>query len=131
LLAKAIAVIDDEADLANLFREALQMDGFRVCAFTDPIEAFNKLQRGLEEYSLIISDYRMSTMNGNELCTKLMRLNSELKIILMSAYDNVQCDTSNFIFLNKPIPIAHLLKIVKETLAEENILKHNQRLDVT
>jgi FixJ family two-component response regulator len=58
----------------------------------------------------------MPAMNGNDLCTKLMRLNPELKIILMSAYEDVQCDTSKFRFLNKPISITRLLKIVKENL---------------
>jgi DNA-binding NtrC family response regulator len=116
---KAIAIIDDEADLVNLFRKALQMDGFQVCAFTDPIEAFNKLQNRLKEYALIISDYKMPSMNGNELCLKLLNLNPELKVILVSAYDDVQCDISKFLFLRKPIPIPSLLKIVNENLANK------------
>jgi DNA-binding NtrC family response regulator len=44
MLTKSIAIIDDEVDLVNLFREALEMDGLQVCVFTDPIEAFNQLQ---------------------------------------------------------------------------------------
>ena len=39
VLAKTIAIIDDEADLVNLFEEALEHNGFKVCAFTDPIQA--------------------------------------------------------------------------------------------
>ena len=39
--AKTIAIIDDEVDLVNLFQEALENNGFKVCAFTDPIQAFN------------------------------------------------------------------------------------------
>jgi DNA-binding NtrC family response regulator len=45
MLAKSIAIIDDEADLVNLFEEALQMDGFKVCAFTDPIDALNNMKK--------------------------------------------------------------------------------------
>ena len=29
--AKAIAIIDDEVDLVNLFQEALENNGFKVC----------------------------------------------------------------------------------------------------
>ena len=123
---KAIAIIDDEVDLVNLFREALQMDGFQVCAFTDPIEAFNKIQNRLKEYALIISDYKMPSMNGNDLCNKLLSLNPELKVILISAYDDVQCDTSKFIFLCKPIPIPSLLKIVNENLTNKRKLEHTK-----
>jgi DNA-binding NtrC family response regulator len=118
LLAKAIAIIDDEVDLATLFREVLEMEGFKVCTFTDPLEAFDKLQKRTEEYAIVISDYEMPTMNGNELCNKLIRLNPKPKVILISAYDNVECNISKFTFLHKPIPIARLLKIVKETLAK-------------
>ena len=126
-MSKAIAIIDDEIDLITLFKEALEMNGFQVCTFTDPIEAYNKLRQSLEEYSLIISDFRMPRMNGNELCTKLISINSQLKVILMSAYHDVEYDKSKFTFISKPMPIAKLLKIVNETLAKENILKDNHR----
>ncbi len=56
--AKAIAIIDDEIDLVNLFHEALENNGFKVCAFTDPIQAFNILEKKIQEYGLILSDFR-------------------------------------------------------------------------
>ena len=117
--AKAIAIIDDEADLVDLFQEILESDGFKVCAFTDPIEAYNHIQKYPNNYGLILSDYRMSVMNGNELCTKLMRINSEFKVILMSAYENIEDDISKFKFMRKPITIANLLQIVKNTLTKK------------
>ena len=43
--AKTIAIINDEADLVDLFQEALENNGFKVCAFTDPIQAFNTLEK--------------------------------------------------------------------------------------
>ena len=95
------------------------MDGFKVHAFADPIEAFNHIQKRPMEYALILSDFKMPVMNGNELCTKLMNLNPELKIILMSAYENIEYDTSKFTFIQKPMSIARLLKIVKESLNEQ------------
>ena len=60
-------------------------------------------------------------MNGNELCTKLMNINSQLKVSLMSAYQDVEYDKSKFTFITKPIPIAKLVKIVNETLANKYI----------
>jgi DNA-binding NtrC family response regulator len=118
MLTKSVAIIDDELDLVNLFREALQMDEYTTNTFTDPIEALHHIQKTPEEYSLVISDCRMPKMNGNDLCTKLKNLNPQLKVILISAYEEVQYDSSKFKFLNKPIPISQLLKIVKETLDE-------------
>ena len=116
--AQTIAIIDDEVDLVNLFQEALEHNGFKVCAFTDPIQAFNSLEKTIHEYGLILSDYRMPKLNGHELCTKLKLLNPELKVILMSAYDTVECNTSKFTFIKKPIRIAQLLHIDRNNLAE-------------
>jgi DNA-binding NtrC family response regulator len=118
-IAKAIAIIDDEADLVDLFQEILEGDGFKVCAFTDPIQAYNHIQNNPDDYGLILSDYRMPVMNGNELCTKLMQINSEFKVILMSAYENIEGDVSKFKFMRKPTTIANLLQIVKNTMAEK------------
>jgi DNA-binding NtrC family response regulator len=114
--AKAIAIIDDEVDLVNLFQEALEKNGFKVCAFTDPIHAFNILEKKIQEYGLILSDFRMPNLNGYELCTMLRQLNPELEVILMSAYDTIECDTSKFTIVKKPILIAQLLKIVRDSL---------------
>jgi DNA-binding NtrC family response regulator len=117
--AKAIAIIDDEVDLMNLFQEALENNGFKVCVFTDPIQAYNHIQKNPNDYGLILSDYRMPVMNGNELCTKLMRINSGFKVILMSAYENIVEDISKFIFMRKPTTIANLRQIVQNTIAKK------------
>jgi two-component SAPR family response regulator len=60
----------------------------------------------------------MQSMNGNELCTKILNLNPKLKIIIISAYQDIEFNTSKFTFLHKPITIDHLLKVVKEILTE-------------
>jgi DNA-binding NtrC family response regulator len=127
-LPKAIAIIDDEIDVVTLFREILEIEGLQVCTFTDPIEAYNKLKHNLNEFSLVISDYKLPKMNGNELCAKLISINSQLKVILMSAYQDIEYDKSRFTFIRKPIPISKLLEIVNETLATENVPKTNHRI---
>ena len=116
MVAKAIAIIDDEVDLVNLFQEILESDGYKVRAFIDPIQALNNLEKKIQEYGLILSDYRMPNLNGHELCTKLRRLNPKLEVILMSAYDIMECDTSKFTIVKKPILMAQLLQIVKDSL---------------
>jgi DNA-binding NtrC family response regulator len=116
MASKAIAIIDEEVDLVNLFQEALENKGFKVCAFTDPIQAFNTLEKKIQEYGLILSDFRMPNLNGYELCNKLTQLNPELEVILMSAYETIEYDTSNFMLIKKPILIAQLLQIVRDSV---------------
>ena len=104
--------------MVDLFQEALEKNGFKVCTFIDSIQAFKTLEKNIQEYELILSDYRMPKPNGHDLCTKLKQLNPELKVILMSAYETLECNTSKFMFIKKPILIAQLLHIVRVNLAE-------------
>ncbi len=113
---KAIAIIDDEIDLVKLFQEMLEKSGFKVCVFTDPIQAYKNLEKGIQNYGLILSDFRMPNLNGYELCTKLKQLNPELAVILMSAYDTIEYDISKFTIVKKPILLAQLLQIVRNSL---------------
>ena len=48
----------------------------------------------------------MPKLNGYELCNKLRQLNPKLQVILMSAYDSIECDTSKYKLIKKPILIA-------------------------
>jgi DNA-binding NtrC family response regulator len=125
MASKAIAIIDDEADLVDLFQEALEKNGFKVFTFTDSIQAFKTLEKNIQEYRLILSDYRMPKLNGYELCNKLTGLNPELKVILMSAYDTLEYDPSKFMLIKKPILIAQLLQIVRDTLAKKYVDDYN------
>jgi DNA-binding NtrC family response regulator len=121
MLDKAIALIDDEVELVDLFQEILESDGYKVCAFIDPIQALNTLEKKIQEYGLILSDYRMPNLNGHELCTKLRQLNPDLEVILMSAYDMIECDTSKYTLIKKPILMAQLLEIVRNSLARNTL----------
>ena len=117
-MLKSIAIIDDDIDITDLFKDILEDDGYTVVAFTDSIEALNHIQDYPEEFGLVISDYRMPQMNGYELCTKLIEFNPKLKVILISAYDLLERDNTKFTFLHKPISIAKLVSVVNEAISK-------------
>ena len=118
LFARSVAIIDDDVDITNLFKDVLEDDGHRVVAFNDSIVALNYIQRNIEEFRLVISDYRMPKMNGYDLCTKIVDLNHDLKVILISAFDLLERDNSKFVFLRKPITIAKLVSTVNEVISK-------------
>ena len=82
-----IGVVDDELDIAQLFRDALQTtNGFSIFAFTDPKAAFEHFALNKEDYTLIVSDLRMPSINGMELIKKIKELNPYIRTILMTAF---------------------------------------------
>ena len=126
-----IAIIDDEPDLAYLFKEALsQIDGIQVFAFTDPLLALEHFQANHQNYSVIISDYRMPTMTGMELLSKIKDVNPAVTRILMSAFEiqdelfqEYNCVDK---FLQKPILMTDLINEVRMIVSKVQILDTNR-----
>ena len=53
MLAKAIAVIEDEIEVINLYQDVLENEGYTVFAYNDPIEAINNIQQMPKEFGLV------------------------------------------------------------------------------
>ncbi len=112
---KSIAIVGDDAYIVNLFSETLKMNGYDVCSFTEPVLAYKHIKENLSKYSLLITDHRMSRMNGLFLATKLLEINPQMNVILMSAFD-LDCNYK-FNILKKPISIYKLIKVVNESIS--------------
>ena len=116
-----IAIIDDEPDLACLFKEALsQIDGAEVFAFTDPLLALEHFQTNHQNYMVIISDYRMPSMTGVELLSKIKEVNPAVTRIMISAFEiqdelfqECKCIDK---FLQKPVMMTDLINEVRKLL---------------
>ncbi|MGB8161089.1 MAG: response regulator [Nitrososphaeraceae archaeon] len=126
-----IAIIDDEPDLACLFKEALsQIDGAEVFAFTDPLLALEHFQTNHQNYRVVISDYRMPTMTGMELLSKIKDVNPATTRILMSAFEVTdelfeECNCVDK-FLQKPILMTDLINEVRMLVNTMQIPNRNR-----
>ena len=114
---KSIAIVGNDAYLINLFSEALKMNGYDVCSFTEPVLAYEHIKENLSKYSLLITDHRMSQMNGLFLATKLLEINPKMNVIIMSTFDDLECNCK-FNILKKPISIYKLISIVNESISK-------------
>jgi DNA-binding NtrC family response regulator len=114
-----VAIIDDELDIVNLFREALHnIKGVSIFTFTDATVAFEHIRINNSAYVLVISDLRMPDINGLDLVHQVKQINPSVRTLLISAYD-VQYDPvfRGYVkervidlFINKPVTIERLCK---------------------
>jgi len=58
----------------------------------------------------------MNKLNGCKLGIKVKELNDKIKVLLISANVNIECNKLNFELLNKPIPIQTLIDKVNENV---------------
>ena len=85
---KLMSVVEDEQDIMSLFSDALSQFGdISVFGFIDSKLALEHFKLHELEYCLILSDYRMPSMDGIVLLKKVKVINPTVKTILMSAFD--------------------------------------------
>jgi DNA-binding NtrC family response regulator len=129
-----VAIIDDELDILNLFREALNnIEGVSIFTFTDPMAAFEHFKINNRAYVLVISDLRMPGIYGTDLVYEIKKVNPLVRTLLMTAFevnDNVfQEYIKNGVingFLQKPIKLEELRT---EVIKQINFFKKRKRPD--
>jgi DNA-binding NtrC family response regulator len=116
-------VIDDEIELASLFKEFLRKEGYDVVSFTDPVLAFEYYRETADKHSLIITDLRMPGICGIDLAKNVREISSKVKIFLMTAFETADLkDNEDFKkakidrLIQKPIRFADLKQMINESL---------------
>jgi DNA-binding response OmpR family regulator len=80
---KNILIVDDDEDLTNLYETFLKYNGYKVDAFTDPIDALDSFRKDV--YDLALLDLKMSKMNGMELSQELQNIDPSLLFRFITA----------------------------------------------
>jgi CheY-like chemotaxis protein len=78
-------VVDDEPDITLIFAMGLEDNGFKVDAFNDPIQALSSFKSGL--YDLALIDYKMPNMNGFELYREIRKIDHNVKVCFVTAFE--------------------------------------------
>lgn len=110
-----IMIVDDDIDILTLFSELLTIEGYQVESFNDPRLALKEFETRNNHYMLIISDIRMPHLSGIDLIKRFARINNQIPVIMMTAFDISEKDIEEINlqeFLTKPINMKKLITIV-------------------
>lgn len=114
-----ILVIDDDEDILNLFSDFLKKEGYGVTSFLDPLKALEEIHRRPQRYSIIITDVRMPGISGIELMRRIRKINHDIKMIIISAFElngedlrNIRYDN----FIEKPVHMQYLAQTIEKIL---------------
>jgi two-component SAPR family response regulator len=119
---KSILIVDDDHDIAKFFKLALDRAGFVTEVSNNPQSALTNFKKGA--YDLLLLDINMPQMSGFELYKKINKIDSEVKVCFITAFeeyysefkrefpnlDEIEC------YIKKPVGMDHLINAVKSRL---------------
>jgi CheY-like chemotaxis protein len=88
-MAKRVLIVDDEANIREMTRLALEAAGYEVGEAASGLEAF-AIIGGDESWDAILLDQKMPGMVGTEILRRLKVMLPSAKVIMMTAYASVE-----------------------------------------
>ena len=115
----AILIVDDEINSLRVLSAALQNDDLLVETSRSGEEAVEALKR--RKFDLVISDYKMPGMNGEQLLEKTSTLCPEIPFIILTAFGTIEMAVNcmrkgAYTYLTKPVDLDLLENLVSEVL---------------
>ena len=123
-LSQNILVVDDDRTLASSFKLILESVGYNVDTAFTGLTALYKMTK--KTYDLVILDWNLPDMLGDEVAKKIKEEHSSTDIIFITGYssmkDGVEGQLEEEEVLMKPIIPESLLETVTKRLAREQRL---------
>jgi CheY-like chemotaxis protein len=109
-----VLVVEDEEDLRESMRDALEFEGFDVVVAADGADALDVLDR-IDHPCLVLLDLLMPVMNGWEFFEKLRQRSQydQVPVVVHTSAPS-RAPSGATLVLQKPVQVERLLAVVKE-----------------
>jgi CheY-like chemotaxis protein len=113
-MTPTVLVIEDESDLREMMRDALELNGYAVVTAVDGQDALDKIS-GIENLGLVILDLLMPVMNGWDFVER-MRQRAELASVPVVVHSSAPSPALPGVtrILQKPLLFERLISVVRE-----------------
>ena len=128
-----ILLVDDDTEYTKITKMYLESDGFNIDMCNNPVEALELLKN--QKYDIILLDYFMPEMNGEEFLKELRKFNTKALVILQTGYSEQQPPinalTSLSIqgYFDKASGVQNLVLILISTIKTVNLLLYRANPD--
>ncbi len=105
---KRILLVEDQQLVRAALRMMLELDGHQVTEAGNGAEALRLFTLG--EFDLVVTDFEMPVMAGNQLAAGIKRLAPSLPILMVTASEGARCGAENPVdaLLDKPLTVSDL-----------------------
>lgn len=126
-----IWVVDDERSIRVSLADDLRDAGYDVTDFANANAVLNALDNVAP--NIIISDIKMPGMDGIELLTKIKEINSDIFVVIMTAFGTIEnavkaMKLGAYNYITKPFNTKEILLIINRILELNHYKKENKLL---
>ena len=82
-----IIAVDDENGIIDSLSVFLERSGYSLVGVTDPVEAIERVKQ--EHFDLMLLDYIMTPLHGDQVVEKIRKFNRELYILLLTGHKDL------------------------------------------
>lgn len=130
-MSTKVLVVDDKQMMRDSVGATLQRAGYTVVVASNGKDAVAKLAR--HQPAVVVTDLKMPEMTGLELLQHLNEADSDLPVVLMTAYGTVgdaveAMKHGAFDFVQKPFEGDQLVVVVKRAVEHRQLRKENAAL---
>jgi PAS domain S-box-containing protein len=116
-----ILFVDDEEILVEMGNSMLQWLGYEVSATTSSLQALELFAAHPDGFDLVITDYTMPYMTGADLAEEMMRIRSDIPVILCTGFsDRITEEKARHMgiraFAMKPLDMVSIAETVRRVL---------------
>lgn len=126
-----IILVDDEKAVRDATAQSLMLAGYEVDAFASAEVALQKITPEFE--GVVISDIRMPGMDGLEFLQRVLKVDRDLPVILISGHADVATAVATirkggYDLLEKPFSSAHLVEVINRARDKRRLTLENRAL---
>lgn len=135
-----ILVVDDEEIVRDMLQDTLSKTGYKVQTARDGLDAISQIEN--EPFEIIITDLKMPGMNGAELLERILKLNPDICVLIITAYATVESAVNAmkvgaYDYICKPFELDEMKVVVEKAaerqrlLRESRMVRHYKHLSIT
>lgn len=126
-----ILFVDDEEHLRLAASQSFELSGLSARCFDSAQSTLEHVTRNFA--GIVISDIRMPGMDGMELLHKVLEIDFELPVVLVTGHGDVQMAVDAmragaYDFIEKPYAPDHLIEVVRRAIDKRRLTLENREL---
>lgn len=130
-MGSKVLIVDDEKLMRISLESQLKKEGYNVKSVDNAIDGLKMVKT--EEYDAVVTDLRLSGMGGMELLREIKKYNTEIIVVIMTAYGTLESAVSAikegaYDYIAKPFSTDELIIKLQRALHYKNTTAEVNRL---